>query len=239
MLLVARAAKGATVALSKDSCRCHGAASGFGLDRVRPEDFPGGPECFLRFLSIGNGNWEQGQAVMAQLKEAGAPKILITEFSEGEGFCKTAELVQDWLDGLPEAKPEGPYVILKPLKDVTRDETPKVISFLVNPDQLSALVVLANFARKGSDNVRIPFGAGCNCFGLYPFDEAGRENSHAVVGLTDISARFYLGRPLGRDIMSFTVPLKMYEEMESNVPESFLTRFAWKAMMEKSEGLRS
>ncbi len=235
MLLVAQAAKGEAVALSKDSCRCHGAASGFGLADMHPEEFPGGAECFLRFLSTGNEGWEHGRAVIEQLKAAGAPKILIEEFSEGEGFCKTPELVQDWIDSLPEIKSEGPYVILKPLKDVKADETPKVVSLLVNPDQLSALVVLANFARKGSDNVRIPFGAGCACFGLHPFAEYEQENPRAVIGLTDISARFYLGKPLGRDILSFTVPFKMFEEMESNAQESFLTRFAWKTMMSKNK----
>jgi uncharacterized protein (DUF169 family) len=233
MLLVAQAAKGETVALSKDSCRCSGAANGFGLDQMRLENFPGGPECFLRFLSIGNEGWEQGRAVLAQLKEAGAPKILIEEFSEGEGFCQSPDLVRDWIDGLPEPKPEGPYVVLEPLNDVQKNEAPQAVAFLVNPDQLSALVVLANYARKGADNVRIPFGAGCNCLGLYPFAEAEKENPCAVIGLTDISARFYLRKPLGRDIMSFTVPWKMYEEMESNVRESFLTRFAWKTLMDK------
>jgi uncharacterized protein (DUF169 family) len=231
MQLVARAAKGETAALSKDSCRCHGAAGGFGLDMTRPGNFPGGHECFLRFLSLGNEHCEQGQAVIGQLKEAGAPKILIEEFSEGEGFRKTPELVQDWLDGLPAAKPEGPYVIIKPLRDVQKGENPKAVAFLANPDQLSALVVLANYARKGSDNVRIPFGAGCNCLGLYPFAEAERENPRAVIGLTDISARFYLNKPLGRDILSFTVPYRMYQEMEGNAPESFLSRLAWKTIM--------
>jgi len=230
MFLVAQAAKGETAALSKDSCRCPGAAGGFGLETTRLEDFPGGAECFLRFLSIGNADWEQGRAVTAGLKAAGAPKIMVEEFSEGEGFRKTPELVQEWIDGLPEARPEGPYVVIKPLRDIQKDETPKVVSFLVNPDQLSALVVLANYARKGCDNVRIPFGAGCNCFGLYPFDEAGKENPRAVIGLTDISARFYINKPLGRDILSFTVPFKMYEEMEADAPESFLTRLAWKTV---------
>jgi uncharacterized protein (DUF169 family) len=233
MLLVARAAKGEPVALSKDSCRCHGAASGFGLDRFRADNFPGGPEAFLRFLSIGNADWEQGRAVITQLQEAGVPKIFLEEFSEGEGFCKTPGLVQDWIDSLPEVRPEGPYVIMKPLKDVHKNESPKVVSFLVNPDQLSALVVLANYARKGSDNVRIPFGAGCTCIGLLPLAEAEKENPCAIIGLTDISARFYLRKPLGGDILSFTVPLRMYEEMESNVQESFLTRFAWKSMTAK------
>jgi len=230
MTLIAQAAKWGTAALSKDSCRCPGAASGFGLDKFRLDNFPGGPECFLRFLSIGNEGWEQGRAVRAQLEEGGAPKILVTEFSEGEGFRKTPALVQDWIDSLPEVEPEGPYVILKPLGDIPGNEKPKVVSMLVNPDQLSALVVLANFARKGSDNVRIPFGAGCGCFGLYAFDEARQDEPRAIIGLTDISARFYLGKSLGRDILSFTVPMKMFEEMEANVEESFLTRFAWKTM---------
>jgi len=230
MVLVAQAAKGGTAALSKESCRCPGAANGFGLEPFRLDNFPGGPECFLRFLSIGNESWEQGRAVRAKLEEGGAPKILITEFSEGEGFRKTPALVQAWIDSLPEIKPEGAYVILKPLGELLENEKPKVVSMLVNPDQLSALVVLANYARKSSDNVRIPFGAGCSCFGLYAFDEAGKDEPQAIIGLTDISARFYLGKPLGRDILSFTVPMKMFEEMEANVEESFLTRFAWKTM---------
>lgn len=235
MLLVAQAAKGETVALSKNSCGCIGAATGFGLDKFNPETFPGGPECFLRFLSIGNEDWEHGRTVRAQMEEGGVPKFFINEFSEGEGFFKTTDLVQDWIDDHPKVEPEGEYVILKPLSDVQKNESPKVVSFLVNPDQLSALVVLANFARKGSDNVRIPFGAGCYCFGLYAFDEAEKDEPHAIVGLTDISARFFLGKPLGRDILSFTVPMKMFEEMEANVQESFLTRFAWKTMMAKNE----
>jgi hypothetical protein len=55
----------------------------------------------------------------------------------------------------------------------------------------------------------------------------------AVIGLTDISARFYLRKILGKDILSFTVPRSLFEEMEGNVSESFLTRFAWKSMMGK------
>jgi hypothetical protein len=171
---------------------------------------------------------------MAQLQEAGVPKIFLEEFSEGEGFCKNTGLVQDWIAGLPEVKAEGPYVIMKPLKDVQGNESPKAAVFLVNPDQLSALVVLANYARKGSDNVRIPFDAGCTCIGLLPLAEAGKENPCAIIGLTDISARFYIRKLLGSDILSFTVPLQMYEEMEANVQESFLTRFAWKTMMRPS-----
>jgi hypothetical protein len=50
MLLVARAAKGKTVAITEGSCGCPGAGEGFGLELSYPENFPGGCECFLRFL---------------------------------------------------------------------------------------------------------------------------------------------------------------------------------------------
>lgn len=109
-------------------------------------------------------------------------------------------------------------------------EKARVVTLLVDPDQLSALVVLANFARPGIDNVRIPFAAGCASLALYPFHESEQPNPRAVIGLTDISARFYLRKLPGKDILLFTVPWSLFEEMESNVSESFLTRFAWKSM---------
>jgi len=233
MSLVAQAAKGETAALTRGSCFCHGAASGFGLEPMQPGAFPGGSECFLRFLSVGNQDWETGQAVIKQLKDGGASKILIEEFSEGEGFLKTPELVDEWVKSLPEAKPEGPYIIMKPLQDLAPGKTPKAVAFLVDADQLSALTVLANFGGHGH-RVSIPFGAGCYCFGLYVFAEAEKQIPKAIVGLTDISARFYTRKPLGKDILSFSVPFAMFEEMEANAPESFLTRFAWKNMMAKS-----
>ncbi len=167
------------------------------------------------------------------MKAEGAPKILIDEFSEGEGFLKTPELVAEFSDSLPKIKPEGPYIVIKPLEKLLPGEQPKVVAFLVDADQLSALTVLANYARRGNDNVRIPFGAGCMTFALYPFYESEQAEPRAVVGLTDISARFFLRKALGRDFMSFTVPWSLFEEMESNVSESFLTRSAWKTIMEK------
>lgn len=100
------------------------------------------------------------------------------------------------------------------MESLTAEEKPKVVTFLSDPDQLSALVVLANYARPGIDNVRIPFGAGCASLALYPFHEAAQANPRAVIGLTDISARFYLRKILGRDILSFTVPWTLYEEGE-------------------------
>lgn len=228
MLLLAQAAKGNTVAITRGTCGCPGALEGFGLAPACPEKFPGGTECFLRFLSIGNEGWETGRAVIRRMAEEGAPKIMITEFAEGEGFKKSPELVDQWLENLPAVESEGSYVVIRPLSEWESEEKPRVVTMLADPDQLSALVVLANFARPGIDNVRIPFCAG---IALYPFDEARQPIPRAVVGLTDISARFYLRNILGRDILSFSMPWSLFAEMDGNVSESFLNRFAWKTMM--------
>jgi len=47
----------------------------------------------LRFLSIGNQDLDHGRAMIQKLSEGGAPKIMVEEFTEGEGFKKTPELV--------------------------------------------------------------------------------------------------------------------------------------------------
>ena len=231
MLLVAQAARGKSVALANGTCGCPGAAEGFGLVPPHPDDFPGGRECLLRFLSVGNKGWEHGRAVIREMIEAGAPRIMIEEFSEGEGFLKTPDVVAEWIELVPKVEPEGPWVVIKPLDALAPGEAPKVVIFLVDPDQLSALTVLANYAGRGLDNVRIPFSAGCASLALFPFHESTQKHPRAVVGLTDISARFYLRKILGKDILSFSVPWKTFQEMEGNAEESFLSRFAWKTMM--------
>jgi uncharacterized protein (DUF169 family) len=230
MLLLDRAAKGETVAITEGTCGCPGALEGLGLAPARPENFPGGTECFLRFLSIGNDSWDKGRAVISKMIEEGAPKIMITEFAEGEGFKKSPELVDQWLEEIPAIEPQGSYVVIRPLEDLEGGKAPAVVTLLADPDQLSALVVLANYARPGIDNVRIPFCAGCASIALYPFDETRQPRPRAVGGLTDISARFYLGKLLGRDIVSFSMPWRLFQEMEANASESFLSRFAWKTM---------
>jgi len=92
-----------------------------------------------------------------------------------------------------------------------------------NPDQLSALVVLANYGREGNDNVIIPFGAGCHSVCLIPWHEARQERPRAVVGMTDITARPFIDA----DLLAFSVPYSMFREMEENVPGSFLEKPDW------------
>jgi|GEM_PF-1978688 hypothetical protein len=121
--------------------------------------------------------------------------------------------------------------LFKPLTDLDpMREQPQVIVFLADPDQLSALVVLTNYGGHNELNVIVPFVAGCRQIGIFPYREARSERPRAVIGLTDLSARKNLKKQLDRNVLSFAVPWRMFEEMEDNVEGSFLQKETWRAL---------
>ena len=155
-------------------------------------------------------------------------------FVHGERYVKTPELVKDFVEILPIRQNDKRYVVFKPLKDVDpKSERPDVIILLADPDQLAALVVLANYARVGNENVIIPQAAGCQSIGIYPMKEAESENPRAVIGLVDLSARVNIRKQLAPNLMSFAMSYSMFEEMESSVEGSLLEMSTWKKLLEK------
>lgn len=229
MWLLASAAKGKTAAFSKDTYGCWGGGVGLGFGNQYMA-FPGGLECFYRFLSTGNEAWEQGKGVATRIKDF-VTKEFLEDFLHGEGYLKSPQLVKDFLERMPLMEVPSNWVVFKPLSRVDpRKGEPKVVVFLVNPDQLSALVILANYGRQGTDNVTIPYAAGCQTIGIFAYREAQSDPQRAVVGLTDISARLNLRKQLGEDVLSFSVPWKMFQEMEANVEGSFLEKRTWRVL---------
>jgi hypothetical protein len=108
---------------------------------------------------------------------------------------------------------------------------PEVVVFLAEPHALSALVVLANYGREGNENVIIPFAAGCQSIGIYPYRESLSPRPRGVVGLVDLSARLQLKQRCGDNLFSFAVPYKLFQEMEANVEGSFLQRHTWEKLV--------
>lgn len=201
--MLSAAAKGRVAVMSRKTVGCQGEAIGLGF--CKSIDMPGGIEYFL---SCGRGEG----------------------YPEGECYVKTPELAKMFVDQLPVRDIPYEYVIFKPLEMVDPEkETPELVSFYCNPDQLSAMVVLANYDRPNPNNVIIPFGAGCHSIFLYPYNEAQKEHPKAVVGLIDITAR----PMVDADVLAFTVPFKMFQEMESNVAGSFLEKKDWKKVRER------
>ena len=154
-----------------------------------------------------------------------------SDLVHGERYVKDPEAVKRFVDSLPMTEVPTRYVVLKPLAQVRPGERPEVVVFLVDPDRLSALVVLANYRRGSNENVIVPWGAGCQTIGILAYREARSAQPRAVVGLTDLSARKYVARQLGHQIMTFAAPYALFREMEGNVPGSFLERETWRELL--------
>jgi uncharacterized protein (DUF169 family) len=237
MWLLATAAKGRPAVADRETFGCIGGGVGLGFGN-QYESWPGGVECFHRFLSTGIEGWDKGAEIADQLR----PHLRRESFEEllhGERYVKSPDLVRRFVDTLPFFEIPTSYVVFKPLEGIGPNERPETIVFLVDPDRLSALVVLANYSRDGCDNVVIPFAAGCQTVGIFPYREARDVAPKAVVGLTDLSARRYIGDQLGGNLMSFAVPFGLFEAMEADVEGSFLERPTWQTLLERRRGSKT
>lgn len=231
MFMLAAAAKGKTAVFDRESFGCIGGGVGLGFGN-QYKNWPGGEECFCYFLSIGNKNWEQGMELVEKIRQFLRDEAY-EDFVHGEGYVKTPELVQKFIECLPIIDIGNKLVVMKPLDKVDPDkEKPEVVVFLADMDQVSALTVLANYGREGNENVIVPYAAGCQTIGIYPFREAKSKMPRAVLGLTDLSARLAVKRQLKKDFMTFAAPLALFHEMEGNVEGSFLQRNTWKHLVE-------
>jgi len=235
MWLAAHAAKGKTAVADIKTFGCFGGGVGLGFgDQYK--NFPGGEEGFCHFLSDGNANRKGGKELAEKIKPFMRAEAY-DNFLHGERYVKSPVLVKKFLESLPLTEIPKQYVVFQPLDNVDiKKDKPQTIIFFVNPDQLSALVVLANYERGDNENVIIPYAAGCQTIGIYPYREAKSSKPRAVVGLTDLSARVYIREQLGDNhLMTFSTPFALFEEMEQNVPGSFLERHTWQSLLsEKS-----
>ncbi len=222
-------AKGKTAVFSRETYGCWGGGVGLGFGNLY-EKFPGGEDCFCRFLSTGNKGDPKGEGVAEQIKNFVTPEFL-QDFLHGEGYLSSPEQVQNFIQNLPIIDIPYDYVIFKPLSKVEQDkEQPKTVVFLVTPNQLSALVVLANFRSNTMNRVIAPFSAGCQTIGIWTYAKEGEEPK-AVIGLTDISARLNVKKQIGDSFLTIAFPWESFLQVEKDAPNSFLVKETWKHLV--------
>ena len=228
-MFAAAATKSRVGVFSRQTYGCWGGGVGMGFENCY-EKFPGGIPGFCSFLADGNNKTEAGREVGKQLAAWGGRRMT-DDFLLGERYLKNPEATRRYLSALPIRDIPAPYVVVEPLKLAELEKQDiKSITFFVDPDQLSALVILANYEEPDKENVTLPWGAGCQQIGIFAYRELEREHPRAVVGLTDISARQAVRPSLGNHVMSFTAPWPMFLKLEANVENSFLQRETWQLL---------
>lgn len=191
--MLSAASKGTVAAFDENTTGCNGGATGLGF-----KSFELG--FIEHFLSTG-----------------------IPGKVEGEHYRKNPDMAKGFVSTLSKIKVPTKYVIFKPIDLVGEDEKLEAVIFLVNADQLSACVTLANFDKPTQDNVLIQAAAGCHQTVLEVIAQGYKDEPKAIVGLSDISAR----KMVDKDLLSFSLPYKRYVELEDLVEESFLTKKEW------------
>ena len=229
-LFAAAASRGISGAFDRQTFGCWGGGVGLGFGN-QYESFPGGMDCFCRFLSTGNEESGQGGRVGQTMRDLGYGRMA-DDFVEGERYIKDPQGAQRFVQSLPMQDIPTKYVVVKPLDqaDPEQDDI-KNVTFFVDPDRLSALVLLASYGNPDKESVIIPWAAGCQVPGIYAYRELKRKRPRGLVGLTDITARRNVRTILGEHTLSFTAPLPLYDEMEGNVEGSFLSRTTWHSLL--------
>jgi COG2043 family uncharacterized protein len=231
--MFAAAAKGRVGAFDRQTYGCWGGGVGLGFGN-RYETFPGGIEGFCRFLADGNDSCEDGRRIGQQVVGWG-DRRLADDFLHGERYLKDASVTGRFLDALPMRDIPAQYVVVKPLDlaDPEKEDI-KTVNLFVDPDQLSALVVLANYTEPDLENVAVPWGAACQIMGIFAYRELERDHPRALIGLTDLSARQNVRASIGANVMGFTMPWPMFLKMEQNVEGSFLQGPTWQTLRDHS-----
>ena len=142
---------------------------------------------------------------------------------EGERVKKSPDLVDSYLKSHPAFQAPGHFLIFKRWDKLAADDQPFAVIFFASADVLSGLFALANYDRSDPNGVISPAGSGCSTLVNYPYWEAQSEQPRCVLGMFDVTARPQVSATL----LTFTIPIKRFEQMVANMDESFLITGAW------------
>jgi uncharacterized protein (DUF169 family) len=153
---------------------------------------------------------------------------------KGERYKKSPELVSDSLKLSPSFKAPKPFIVFKRWDKLSASDEPEVIVFLANLDTIAGLFTLANYDEAEPNAVICPFGSGCSSIVYHPYMELLSPRPRCVLGMFDISARPYVGK----NALSFAIPLPKFQRMADNMSESFLATDSWKVLRRRGKAGR-
>jgi len=204
---------------------------------------PGGHACVFAFyrkwvegatLRITRDNPGCGGAGYWLWGVEGRSREAFVEFLvDEEGLKASHALMNEWLDHARPYCPEHASLLIGPLRGDLYTWL-RTVTFFVNPDQLSMLVIGANYDAAPGDPPAVvaPFGSGC--MELAPlFDDL--ESPQAIIGSTDVAMRQFLPP----DVLAFTVTKPMYERLCALDERSFLYKPFWQTLLKARGSARA
>lgn len=150
--------------------------------------------------------------------------------ADEEGLKASHQLMREWLEHVRPYEQEYPDLFISPLVDKEYDNL-RTVSFIVNPDQLSILMIGAQLFSSSSDPepVIAPFGSGCMLL-VSSFQDLAIPQ--AIIGGTDMAMRKYFPA----DKLTFTVTRPMYERLCSIGKDSYLEKSFYKEFSKARKG---
>ncbi|MGD1147898.1 MAG: DUF169 domain-containing protein [Thermoanaerobaculaceae bacterium] len=145
-----------------------------------------------------------------------SPEEMVSFLVDKEGLKGSRDVMRRWIERRRLYRPAFGSIFIGPLRP-GQYEFLKTVTFFVNPDQLAALLLGANYDSGPDDPppVLAPFGSGCSQL-LPLFADPGV--SQAIIGATDIAMRQWLPP----EIVAFTVTRPMFERLCKLDESSFL-----------------
>ncbi|MCF8033731.1 MAG: DUF169 domain-containing protein [Desulfarculaceae bacterium] len=168
-------------------------------------------------------NKPQTEAIIAYVS-SGIPGVF-----EGEFYCESPDELRSIFEYADPRSAPAKYCVVQPLSLFTPEQTPELIIFFARPESMSGLHQLAAFVTNDPEVVASPWGAACGGIAAWPLHYLGKNQTRAVVGGWDPSARKFFNT----DELSFTVPLAMFQDMLARYEESFLSTKTWATVQKK------
>lgn len=220
--------KGKIIVFDNETYGCPGACAGLGFGTAYDKAM-GGFETFSSFFAKGlqDADNKDDYSAFANKK----PKHVKDKLIEGERFhCSKAKAYKWISEDLPLFNYPEKYRILKPLSELLDNEVPDSVIFTVNPLELTALITLTGSITEGVNSTITPQGAACQMIGNFVFDQSAEENPKAVLGLIDLAARHTVKNSLPSDVLTFSVPWKLFLALEKEAIDGIFESPLWKNM---------
>lgn len=140
---------------------------------------------------------------------------------EHEGLKSSTKVINEWLNNQKPYKKKHKYIVIGPLKKEHYDYL-QTVTFYVNPDQLSLLMMGAEYHNSSIANHQVIFKFGSGCAQLVALFE-DLSLPKAILGSTDITMRQHLPN----NILALTVTKPMFKRLCELDKNSFLYKPFW------------